>query len=100
MQDALHEIRGMLRQQLPAALDRFDLEYNNPSGYWHTPTDPIERLNAFWRYKLATVPVDTIAQRECLCTSPDQSAWVRNFRRMILPTVMLYVYAPIMLGVG
>ena len=99
MLDAEREVAAMINHQYPAAAQRFNLEYGNPGGYWHASQTTVERLNAFFRYKLALVPVDTLHQRECLCDSPDVRAWVSNFRRLVLPTIMLYVYAPALIEV-
>lgn len=68
------------------AASHFVKDYAN-AGAWHQYTDPIERVNAFIRYRLLAraVPIEI---RGHLFPSGDLEAWLVNLEAEIIPALV------------
>jgi len=75
---------------LPSPLaQRFRQLYSQTIHDNHNRSE-IEILNSFWREQLGQLPINTIAQRECLCQSTALNVWLQRFETMVLPVIVEY----------
>lgn len=56
----------------------------------HHGRSEIEILNSFWREQLGQLPINTIAERECLCHTTALSVWLNRFETQVLPVIVEY----------
>lgn len=55
-----------------------------------TQEEQIQAQNRFWRIQLSRLKKNTIDERECLADDVGYQAWLRDFRKGVLPTILEY----------
>lgn len=79
----------LILSQSPTHANRFRKHFEK-TMFENTTNNDLELLNRFWRLQLASVPFNTIAERECLCDTPDFASWMYHFEKMVLPAIIIY----------
>jgi hypothetical protein len=80
-------VSNMLQDRDPAAASRFETKFSQRPDNQH---DELIELNRFWRGELASLPVSTISERECLIDLIDPKDWVHHFGQQVMPTVVRF----------
>lgn len=86
MQSLFESVVSSLNKLSPDAATKFAQHYNPAM----LVQEQIPHLNRYLRIQLGLLPVNTIAERECLMDDVSQKEWLRLFNKHVAPTIVAY----------